>query len=152
MNTITDQYSGIAIMYSQRNRLTGEELAELSKRIEVLQSQIRTLKKYALSPDLSIASEFSSEWDGTNASELDTIDTIMTNLQEKQQAVSEIQSNLQKEQQVSKNRSSTIKSCLTTQAQNLDEIAGRNSKICRRTPRTKVLSSTENPLHRQPGE
>ena len=83
MNTIADQYSGIAIMFSQRNLLTGKELAELSKRIKALQSQIRTLKKR--SPDLSSASEFSSEWDGTNVGDLDTIDRIMTNLQEKQQ-------------------------------------------------------------------
>ena len=121
--------------------------------IQVLQSQIGTLKERL--PDLSSASEFSSEWDGTNAGYLDTIDRIMTNLQEKQQAVSEIQSCLPEEQQqVSKNRSSlpskhssTIKGCFATQAKNRGEIEVRKKEVgsC-----TRVLSSTKNPLH--PGE
>ncbi|MEC8063576.1 MAG: hypothetical protein VX112_01885 [Pseudomonadota bacterium] len=157
MRPITDQYNGIAIMFSERHRLTGTELAKLSRRIKALQSQIRTIKKRL--PDLSSASEFSSEWDGTNAGYLETIDRIMTNLQEKQQAVSKIQSSLPEEQQqVSKNRSSlpskhssTIKGCFETQAKNRGEIASRESEI-RGTHRTKVLSSTKKPLQRQPGE
>lgn len=140
MRPITDQYNGIATMFSERHRLTGTELAKLSRRIKALQSQIRDIKKRL--PDLSSASEFSSEWDGTNAGYLETIDRIMTNLQEKQQAVSKIQSSLPSK------HSSTIQGCLATQAQNRGEIASRESEIrgC------KVLSSTENPRQRQPGE